>query len=332
MDDHKIRDKVKNLSVHELEFTKDDRNQVFERINIMEKSNHTQKKSLVSISKQFSIVTASLLVVGLCIILFIPSIFQGNISNEQNGSNASGVSSQEAEYVTTLFMVKDENNRIPINLLLTYSKDKKRMNVLSIPRDTYVPIDKKDGSTSYDKLTFAYVYGSGAESVRTTVSKLFDLPIDYYAVMDLDTFTSLIDSVNGIEYELQEDIQVRAISRVSFEFKKGTNHLTGEEVVALMMAATEGRRLNEEHQLSILNAVIIQTINELPQSQLNQYTSKIRGDFPIEQLFEDKMELPSIQSVSLLDGMTDTMIDEEYYIQFEEEFLHPVSEELTTFN
>ena len=32
------------------------------------------------------------------------------------------------------------NNRIPINLLLTYSKDKKMMKVLSIPRDTYAPI------------------------------------------------------------------------------------------------------------------------------------------------------------------------------------------------
>ncbi len=34
-------------------------------------------------------------------------------------------------------MVKDENNRIPINLLLTYNKDKNMMKVLSIPRDTY---------------------------------------------------------------------------------------------------------------------------------------------------------------------------------------------------
>ena len=32
------------------------------------------------------------------------------------------------------------NNRISINLLLTYNKDKKMMKVLSIPRDTYAPI------------------------------------------------------------------------------------------------------------------------------------------------------------------------------------------------
>ena len=333
MDDKRIREKFNNMSVHELRFTQEDRNKVFERINKMEKNNTTQKTSLVSIPKQFSIFTASLLVVGLCIVLFIPSILHGSLNNENNGSNASGIKSHEGEYSTTLFMVKDENNRIPINLLFTYSKDKKMMKVLSMPRDTYVPIDKNDGTTSYDKLTHAYAYGSGgAESVRTSISELFDLPIDYYTVMDLETFSKLIDSVNGIDYSLQEDIQVRAISRVSFEFKKGSNHFTGEEVVALMMAATEGVRLDEENQLNIINAVINQTINVLSQSQLKQYISKIEGNFPIEQLLENKMELPTIQAVSLIYGKIDTMIDEKYYITFEKEFLKSASEELTTFN
>lgn len=332
MDDKQLKSKLTPISFDELRFTKEDRKKVFDQIHNHENSNQSQKKSFSSISKQFSVFTASLLVVGLCIVLFIPS-FLGNVNNENNENNASGVVAQEDEYFTALFMVKDENDRIPINLLLTYSKDKKKMKVLSLPRDTYVPIDKNDGSSTHDKLTFAYVYGSdGAESAKTTVSKLFDLPIDHYAVMDLETFSSLIDSVNGVDYELEEDIEVRAISQVSFEFKKGTNRLNGEEIVALMMAATEGRRLDEENLLKIINAVVNQTITGLTQSQLNQYTNKIEGYFPVEQLVENKMELSSIQSVSLVDGMTDTMIDEKYYIKFEKEFLNSISEELTTFN
>ncbi|MEH6990906.1 LCP family protein [Cytobacillus firmus] len=332
MDDKKMKHNFTSISFDELRFTKEDRNKVFDQINNLENSNQTQKKFSFSISKQFSVFTASLLAVGLCIVLFMPSLL-GNVNNENNESNVSGVVAQEDKYFTTLFTVKDENDRIPINLLLTYSKEKRMMKVLSIPRDTYVPIDKNDGTTTHDKLAFAYVSGSeGAESVRTTVSKLFDLPIDHHAVMDLETFSSLIDSVNGIEYELQEDIVVRAISQVSFEFKKGTNRLNGEEVVALMMVATEGRRLDEENQLNIINAVVNQTLNLLQQSQLEQYTTKIEGNFPIDQMFENKIDLPSIQSVSIIDGMTDTMIDEKYYIKFEKEFLNSVAAELTTFN
>lgn len=332
MKDKRARDKFYNMSDQELRFTLEDRNEVFEQIYKLEKSN-TKKKSLVSSSKKLAPLTASLLVVGLCIFLFMPSILSGNFNNHNTGSNTSGAESQEDDYFTTLFMVKDKDNRIPINLLITYSKDKKMMNVLSIPRDTYAPISDNDKNTPYDKLSHAYVNDSGgAEDVVTTVSNLFDLSIDYYAVMDLETFSTMVDSVDGINYDLQEDIRVRAISSVAFEFEKGTNRLNGEEVVALMMDATVGRNLSEEDQLKLINAVVNETINVLPQTQLKQFITKIEGDFPIEKLLENEMELPSIQSVSLTDGMIDTMIDDVYYIKFEKDFLNSVGEELTTFN
>lgn len=332
MADKRLRDRFYNASNQELRFTKEDRNEVFEQIHKLEKNHHKQKKFHVS-SKKIVPFTVSLLLIGLSMFLFLPSLLSANFNKESNSSNASESVFQEDELLTTLFTVKDDNLRIPLNLLLTYSKDKKTMKVLSIPRDTYAPIvDKNDGTTSYDKLTFAYAYGSGgAESVRTTVSKLFDLPIDYYAVMDLETLSTLIDSVNGIDYYLEEDIQVRAISRVSFEFEKGPNRLNGEEVVALMMAATVGK-LGEENQLNLMNAVINQTLNVLPQTQLKQFATKIEGNIPIEQLLENKMKSDSIQSVSLIDGMKDVMIDENYYIKFEKEFLNSISKELTTFN
>ncbi|MFC5591543.1 LCP family protein [Sporosarcina soli] len=333
MKDKRLRDKLYNATDQDLRFTKEDRNEVFEQIHKLEKNN-IKKKTFGYSSKKFAPLTASLLVVGLCIFLFMPSILPGNFITENKEGNASESVYKEDAFLTTLLTVKDDNNRVPINLLLTYSKDKKTMKVLSIPRDTYAPIlDKHNGTTSYDKLTFAYDYGSGgAENVRTTVSTLFDLPIDYYGVIDLETLSSMIDSVGGIDYDLQEDIQVRAISQVAFEFKKGTNRLNGEEVAALIMDATVGRNLNEEDQLNLINAVVNETINVLPQTELKQFMTQIEGDLPIEKLLENKMELPSIQSVSLIDGMIDTKIDDAYYIKFEKDFLQSVSEELTTFN
>ncbi|BDH63532.1 hypothetical protein MTP04_36620 [Lysinibacillus sp. PLM2] len=340
MKDKSLKDSVSHMSNQELTFTKEDRNKVFEQLHKME-SNNTQNKSLVSISKRLAPLTVSLLAIGLCLFFFMPTILQGNVNNgifESNGNNSTdpnGVVAQIDKDFTALFTVKDENNRIPINLLLTYSKEKNEMKVVSVPRDTYAPIlENDDGTTSYDKLTHAYAYGSeGAENVKRTISKLFNLTIDYYAVMDLKTFSSMIDSVNGIEYDLEKDIQVRAISQLAFEFNKGTNRLNGEEIVALLVEATIGRRsLDEEDQLNLIDAVINQTINELPQTQLKQFTTKIEGNIPFEQLFENKVELPSIEIVSLIDGMTDTQVNGLYFIKFENDFLNAVSEELTTFN
>lgn len=336
MKDKRLRDKLYNAADQDLRFTKEDRNEVFEKIRKLDK-NITKKKSFVSSSKKFAPLTASLVVVGLCLFLFIPSILPGKIASESNGridsnGNASEIVAQENEVITTLLTVKDENNRIPINLILTYSKDLNKIKVLSIPRDTYTPIGGTERTTSYDKLSHAYANGSGgAEDVRTAISNLFDLKIDYHAVMDLETFSTIVDSVNGIEYDILEDIRVRAISTLAFDFQKGMHRLNGEEVVALLMDATVGNSLNEEDQLNLINAVVNQTINVLPEKQLKQFTAKIEGDFPIEQLVVNDKGLPLIQSVSLFDGMIGSRIDEAYYIKFEKDFLNDVSEELTTF-
>ena len=101
MEDKRLRDKFYNTSDQELRFTKEDRNEVFEQIHKLEKKNNTQKKSLVSSSKKFAPLTVSLLVVGLCIFLFIPSILPGNFNNENKESKSSNASEsvfQEDEY------------------------------------------------------------------------------------------------------------------------------------------------------------------------------------------------------------------------------------------
>ncbi|MGG2055510.1 LCP family protein [Lysinibacillus pakistanensis] len=335
MEDKRLRDKLYNMSEQELRFTKEDRNEVFKQIHKLEKNN-TQKNSLVSSSKKFAPLTVSLLIVGLCIFLFMPSILSGNFNEKSNTNVASEPVVEEAGFVTTLLTVKSKemDNRIYLNLLLSYSKDKKTMKVLSIPHFTYAPIaDNNDGTTLYDKLLFAYSFG-GAENVRTTVSKLLDLPIDYYAVIDLETISTLIDSVNGIDYNLPEDIRVRAITRVAFDFEKGPHRLNGEEVVALMMAATvgEGRGLDEENLLNILNAVMNKTENEIPPTQLKELLTQIEANASLDYWLENQIEINSIKPLSLIDGIRDDMIDGKYYMVFDKDFLNSISEELTTFN
>ena len=331
MKDKRVRDMLYHTSDQELRFTEEDRNEVFERIH---KLDTTYEKKTSLIAKRIAPLTASLVVAGLCMFLFAPSILPGNNVNEgiTSTDNASGLVVQENEVLTTLVTVKDDNNRIPINLLLTYHKEKNILKVLSIPRDTHAPILGTEKTTPYDKLSHAYVNGSGgAEDVRAALSSLFDLPIDYHAVIELETLSTMVDSVNGIEYDLREDIRVRAISKVAFDFQKGTHRLNGEEFVALLMDATVGNALAEEEQLTLINAFINQTMKGLPAAQLKQFTAQIEGDLPIEQLVEDEKEIPSIQLVSLIDGMVGSKIDEAYYIKFKKDFLNSVTEELTTF-
>jgi len=341
MEDKRLRDKFYNMSEQELRFTKEDRNEVFERIHKLEKNNNTQKKSLVSSSKKFAPLAVSLLVVGLCIFLFMPSILSGSFNEKSNTNVASEPEVKKAEFLTTLITVKSKemDNRIYLNLLLTYNKDKKMMKVVSLPYDTYVQVaDNSDGTPLYDKLLLAYSLG-GAENVRTAVSKLLNLPIDYYAVIDLETISTLIDSVNGIDYDLPEDNRVRAITRVAFDFEKGPHRLNGEEVVAFMMAATvgEGSSLDEEDLLNLMNAVLNKTENEIPPTQLKELFTQIEANISLDSMLENQIKINSIKSVSLSDGIiSDSIIinstEGKHIYRFEKDFLNSVSEELTTFN
>ena len=70
--------------------------------------------------------------------------------------------------------------------------------------------------------------------------------------------------MNGIDYDLQEDIRVRAISRVAFEFKKGTNHLNGEAGCGINDGCYRGKNLDEENLLNLMNVVINKAENEIP--------------------------------------------------------------------
>ncbi|MEG0385724.1 MAG: LCP family protein [Solibacillus sp.] len=338
MEDKRLRDKLYNISDQELTFTKDDRNKVFEQIRKLDEDPHTQKKSRISVKKLVP-VTVSLLVVGLCLFLFMPSVLPGNSNKES--IVASDPAAEEAEFLTTLITVKSQemDNRIYLNLLLTYSKDKKIMKVASIPNASYVLVaDNDDGTTVYDKLLFAYNFG-GAENVRTTVSKFLNLPIDYYAVIDLETFSTLIDSVNGIDYDLPEDMRVRAVSQVAFDFGKGQHRLNGEEVVALMMAATvkEGIGLDEEDLLNLMNAVMNKTKSVIPPTQLKELFTQIETNVSLDSLLDNQIKIDSIKSVSLSDGMIADHIPlsdttGKFIYRFEEDFLSSISEQLTTFN
>lgn len=340
MEDKQFRGEFIDISDQELNFTNEDRTEVFEKIHSLQKSK-IQNKSLIVPSKMIP-VTTTLLIVGLCLFLFLPSMLPGNLNKElssislnkeTNPTVAGTTGTEEAKVLTTLITVKSEemDDRIYLNLLLSYSTDKNMVKVVSIPYDTYVPVAEQDEGTALnDKLLFAYNHG-GAKNVRTIVSNLFDLPIDYHAVIELRSFSSLIDSIGGVAYHLQDDMTVRGITQGTMELKKGVNHLNGEGIVALMMAATEPNNLDEGNLLKLMEAVIDKAENETSSNKLKESLANSLSDI---QLLEK--DIKAFKQISLSGGMIDDAItisntEGKHIYRFDEEFLKEVSKELTTF-
>ncbi|MER1986706.1 MAG: LCP family protein [Solibacillus sp.] len=346
MEDKQLRDKLHQSSEQQLSFTKEDRQNVFEQIR---KLDDATPKKVYTVPKKMVPLTVSLFVVGLWLFLFLPSMLQGD---GHEGANPNELTKEplipaakpvveEDGFVTSLITVKSEemDNGVYLNLLFTYNQAKKAMKVISLSHLTYAPVaENRDGTTLYDKLLVAYRFG-GAENVKATVSKLVDLPIDYYAVIDLKTFSELIDSVGGIEYDVQQDIRARAITQVAFDFEQGTHRFSGEEVVALMMATAEGNQLDENDLLNLINRIVTQVESEISSTQLKQLFAQLEANVSFDQLVANQtnINVNSLKSISLIEGMIPTSeaissTERKFYYKLDEEFLDAVLEELTTFN
>jgi len=125
-------------------------------------------------------------------------------------------------------------------MLLAVNFDKERIDIISIPRDSYVNVYvPPDRRQSYDNLAYkntrvneAFAIGGGFkgggfDNVMRTVSDLFGgITINYYAAVDMNVVKQIIDIMGGLYYDV--DITVKMNGRT---VEKGYRKLSGQEVL-----------------------------------------------------------------------------------------------------
>lgn len=96
-------------------------------------------------------------------------------------------------------------------ILLTLDPANKTAGMLSIPRDLYVPVP---GMGEY-KINTAYRWGElydlpggGTGTAMRTVQKLLGVPVDYYILLDFNSFVKFIDDIGGLTFHVREEIKV----------------------------------------------------------------------------------------------------------------------------
>ncbi len=117
----------------------------------------------------------------------------------------------------------NEAGRSDTMIVVTVNPTTGESKMLSIPRDLKTEII---GVGSNDKINHAYAFG-GPEMARETVEHLLDLRIDYFAEINLEGFTDLVDAVDGVTVE--NDIN---FSYYEMQFPKGPVSLNGKEALA----------------------------------------------------------------------------------------------------
>lgn len=119
-------------------------------------------------------------------------------------------------------------------MLITFNPKTFKSTILSIPRDSYVPIACFAGKRE-NKITHAAWYGQ--DCMIKTIENTFNIKIDYYLKMNFKGVVGLVDALGGINvdvpYNFCEQNSDRKWGKDTIFVEKGLQRLYGEEVLAL---------------------------------------------------------------------------------------------------
>ena len=118
-------------------------------------------------------------------------------------------------------------------MLITFNPKTLSTTILSIPRDSYVPIACFSGQRK-NKITHAA--WQGEDCMMDTIENFLDVKIDYYVKINFAGVVQLVDTLGGVEidvpYNLCEQNSKRQWGNNTIYIEKGFQTLNGEQALA----------------------------------------------------------------------------------------------------
>ncbi|HHW56462.1 MAG TPA: LCP family protein [Clostridia bacterium] len=176
--------------------------------------------------------------IGIGVYMFYRSIHVPT-SNEKN--DVTNISTTEKEnkdenkkvQIRNILIVgSDENNLSDTLFVANYDPNNKRINILSIPRDTYYP---RPGFNSPDEKKINATFSEeGIKGSKKAVENLLGIKIDNYIILDYEGFKKIIDTIGGVEIDVPFNMKYddnRASPPLHIDLKKGRQVLNGEKAI-----------------------------------------------------------------------------------------------------
>ena len=134
-----------------------------------------------------------------------------------------------------LIGVDAEGDRSDTIMLFSVDGYSKRINILSIPRDTRVQF-----GSNYEKINASIAIGKQEvaagrlnepeELLIQKVKNLTGLPIDYFVSVDFNGFMEIIDALDGVEFNVPYDMDYDdPVQGLHIHLEAGQQHLSGKQ-------------------------------------------------------------------------------------------------------
>ncbi|RAI83081.1 LytR family transcriptional regulator [Macrococcoides goetzii] len=176
-------------------------------------------------------------------------------------------------------------------ILATFDRSNKQIRLVSIPRDTlaYIPSVKQ-----YDKITHAHAEG-GPESSMHAVENIFNVPVDYYARINMQAFVDIVDELGGIEFDVPFDInEPTKLDKGRIKVKKGKQLINGDEALALVRSRHVDTDLGRgKRQMQMIEAIVKKAKDTNSISKLDELVEIVGNNAKHNLTFENITSLAS---------------------------------------
>lgn len=219
--------------------------------------------------------------------------------------------------------------------------------VISIPRDTRVRLP---GENRYDRVNTAFGHG-GPELVVKTVEEFLGVPVDYYVKTDFSGFERIVDSLGGVEIEVEKRMKYRdRAQELVIDLQPGKQVLNGNQALGYVRfrndrfgdvtmvdpsSDTYGGRIERQHKfLKALARRILQpgTLPKLP-ALTRELASAVETDIPLDLMLKLVFYVSRISESTIHAGVvpgTPQRIDGKSYWVPEEDGARRVLQALVT--
>lgn len=174
-----------------------------------------------------------------------------------------------------------EKSRADLIMVANVDVNQKKVNIVSIPRDTRVKIK----GVGYTKINHSHILGeikggneAGTQAVFTAVSNLLQCPINYYVKVDFAGFAHFIDTIGGLDLYLAEPIELTFDDQT---IPAGDQHIDGDLIIKFVrerFSLPRGDFARQENHFMVLKELAHKILSRDKIAQFPDLLEKVKKD------------------------------------------------------
>ncbi len=272
-----------------------------------------KKKKMKTGDKVMLVISIFLFVIAFLILAGVAFLHSSPLS-EGEPTNSFQTESAISHKIQTFLICgydTDEESSSPVRrnrladviMVANYDISARKVNILQIPRDTYIDDKYPTGGTNkINAVTNQSVEkGGGITGLEAAVEEMLNLPIDHYVTITMDSFRDVVDALGGIEID-----SPTAFTTISgIKIKEGVQLLNGKEAEAFVRERKNnggdfGRQRSQRIFLSALMDRLLEASAGELTKMLPTLIQNVTTDMSLAELLDLAKEAQSLKKSNIV--------------------------------